>query len=693
MRLLPWLIAVAFFMESLDTTILNTAVPTIASALHVAPLSMKSVLASYTLSLAVFIPISGWMADRFGTRRVFASAIGIFTLGSFLCGISSNIHLLVACRLLQGCGGSMMVPVGRLTIVRTFDKSDLVRAMSFVSIPALIGPMLGPIAGGLIVGYLHWRVIFFVNIPIGLFGLLMVYLHLPDYREEHRNPLDLGGLILFGSGIALLSYVLEVFGEHTLNGVEMLAGLAVAILLLAGYGWHATRARFPMLRLSLFRIRTFRSAVNGNFLTRLGIGGIPFLFPLLYQIGLGLTPIQSGLLMMPQAIAAMSLKMTMPGILAKVAIVASAFVVFLLTGMNAPEVRAEMEHSRKGEALAQTISRGRFSRALIKGGQLRWRILMLVVLLGAIAFPLRTAFMQVAGEAVARNAIQEAVKDLLPPGALVSQQVEVGRDSVAVRLVSTQVVPEDKIQKAEQVIERRCGRKTVLSVASIASQSELAELMQRFSTPSLPPPVAPESLEDIHHEVITRIQPVLAGIWPAEAPLVRTVRQYGCERDLNLWIVDSLRKPAEHIAHPASQSRATGNLDREIAKSSQYIQARTGDSPNEDSVQHDRCSVVKEAFPFHRDGEPLVNGHVLENREHRDRVCSGNNRSKNKCHENGDSQDPMESKARDHGCREHTYGRKQANWNKAFPQLAKLNLQAALKQKGREEDDQTDVGC
>ncbi len=191
----------------------------------------------------------------------------------------------------------MLVPVGRLAIVRTFDKADLVRAMSFVSIPALIGPMLGPMAGGLIVGYLHWRVTFFVNIPIGLIGLFMVYLHLPDYREEHRNPLDAGGLILFGSGIALLSYVLEVFGEHTLSGVELLAGLVIAILLLAGSGWHATRAGFPMLTLTLFRIRTFRSAVNGNFLTRLGIGGIPFLFPLLYQIGLGLTPIQSGLLM------------------------------------------------------------------------------------------------------------------------------------------------------------------------------------------------------------------------------------------------------------------------------------------------------------------------------------------------------------------------------------------------------------
>ena len=216
-RLLPWLVAVAFFMESLDTTILNTAVPAISSALGVAPLSMKAVLASYTLSLAVFIPISGWMADRFGTRRVFASAIGLFTLGSFLCGISSNIHLLVAFRILQGCGGAMMVPVGRLTLVRTFAKSDLLRTMSFVSIPALVAPMLGPIAGGLIVGYLHWRVIFFLNIPIGLTGLILVYLHLPDYREEQTPPLDVVGLILFGSGVALLSYVLEIFGEHTLS--------------------------------------------------------------------------------------------------------------------------------------------------------------------------------------------------------------------------------------------------------------------------------------------------------------------------------------------------------------------------------------------------------------------------------------------------------------------------------------------
>jgi EmrB/QacA subfamily drug resistance transporter len=313
-RLLPWLVAVAFFMEALDTTILNTAVPAIASALKVAPLSMKSVLSSYTLSLAVFIPISGWMADRFGTRRVFASAIGLFTLGSFFCGISSNIHVLVACRILQGCGGAMMVPVGRLTVVRTFAKSELIRAMSFVAIPGLIGPMLGPIAGGLIVGYLHWRVIFFVNIPIGLIGLIMVYLHLPDYREK-SNPLDIVGLILFGSGIALLSYVLEVFGENTLGVREILGLLAISFALLAGYGLHAANTKFPLLALRLFRIRTFRAAVSGSFFTRLGIGGIPFILPLLYQVGLGFNPIQSGLMMMPQAIAAVSLKMTMPRIL------------------------------------------------------------------------------------------------------------------------------------------------------------------------------------------------------------------------------------------------------------------------------------------------------------------------------------------------------------------------------------------
>jgi EmrB/QacA subfamily drug resistance transporter len=278
---------------------------------------MKAVLASYTLSLAVFIPISGWVVDRFGTRRVFATAIGLFTLGSFLCGMSNDIHVLVACRVLQGVGGSMMVPVGRLTLVRTFAKADLLKTMSFVSIPALVAPMLGPIAGGLIVGYLHWRFIFFLNIPIGLIGLVLVYLHLPDYREEHTHPLDTVGLILFGSGIALLSYVLEVFGEHTLSAREVSGLLALSLALLGGYWLHAKSLLFPLLQLNLFKIRTFRAAVSGSFFTRLGIGGVPFLLPLLYQVGLGFSPVQSGLLIMPQAMTAMSMKMMMPRLLAK----------------------------------------------------------------------------------------------------------------------------------------------------------------------------------------------------------------------------------------------------------------------------------------------------------------------------------------------------------------------------------------
>jgi EmrB/QacA subfamily drug resistance transporter len=317
-RLVPWLVAVGFFMESLDTTILNTAVPAIAHALKVPPLSMKAVLASYTLSLAVFIPISGWVANRFGTRRVFSAAIGIFTLGSFLCGLSNDIHLLVACRVLQGCGGAMLLPVGRLTLVKTFPKADLIGAMSFVAIPGLVGPMLGPLLGGLIIEYFHWSVIFFVNIPIGLCGLYVVYRHLPNYREERNHRLDIVGLVLFGSGVAMLSYVLEVFGETSLSGREILGLLAISAALLGAYGLHTMRTRYPLLRLGLVRIRSFRVAVTGNLFTRLGIGGIPFLLPLLYQIGLGFSPIQSGLLIMPQALAAMSLKLTMPLILKKV---------------------------------------------------------------------------------------------------------------------------------------------------------------------------------------------------------------------------------------------------------------------------------------------------------------------------------------------------------------------------------------
>jgi EmrB/QacA subfamily drug resistance transporter len=317
-RLLPWLVAVSFFMESLDITILNTAVPTIAASLGVGPLSLKSALTSYTLSLALFIPLSGWLADKFGTRRVFGSAIGIFTLGSLLCGLSFNLPCLIAARVLQGMGGAMMMPVGRIAIVRTFEKAEILRAMSFVLIPGLIGPLIGPLVGGFIVGLFHWRAIFLVNLPIGVLGLYAVHRYMPDYRFKHTPPLDLAGFILFGSGIASLSYVLEIFGHHSLNWTYASLLLVGSLSLLVAYGWHAVRAPHPILQLGLFRIRTFRVAVIGGFVSRLGIGGMPFLLPLFYQVGLGHTPIQAALLIMPQPLASMTTKFFVQPVLSRI---------------------------------------------------------------------------------------------------------------------------------------------------------------------------------------------------------------------------------------------------------------------------------------------------------------------------------------------------------------------------------------
>jgi len=316
-RYLPWLVAAALFMEQLDATIVNTAVPSIAASLQVTPLSLKSVVTSYILSLAVGIPVSGWMADRFGTRRVFFTAIAIFTLASVLCGLSVNAEMMVVARLLQGLGGAMMMPVGRLAIIRTFPKNELLGAMNFVILPALIGPLLGPTVGGLIVHWSSWRAIFFVNVPVGLLALFLVHRYMPDYTGAEPRPLDVIGLILFSSGTALLSWLLEIFGEHTLDMVTMMLMLGLSVALLAAYAWHASEHEHPLLRLALLKVRTFRISVLGGFITRLGIGGLPFLLPLLYQLGLKLPAWQSGLLMMPTAAAAMGMKLIAPRVLAR----------------------------------------------------------------------------------------------------------------------------------------------------------------------------------------------------------------------------------------------------------------------------------------------------------------------------------------------------------------------------------------
>lgn len=315
-RYLPWVVAVALFMEQLDTTIVNTAVPAMAESLQVTPLSLKAVVASYILSLAVCIPVSGWMADRYGTRRVFSIAVGLFTFSSVLCGLALNAPMLVAARILQGVGAAMMMPVGRLTIIRTFPKSELLQAMNFVIIPALIGPLLGPTVGGLIVHWVSWRFIFFVNVPMGLLALWLAHRHMPDYRGDAARPLDVVGLVLFGSGTALLSWLLEIFGEHRIDATSAAVLLLLCVSLLGAYVWHARETPHPLLRLRLFRVRTFRISVMGGFVTRLGVGGMPFLLPLLYQLGLGLPAWQSGLLMMPTAAAAMGMKIIAPRVLA-----------------------------------------------------------------------------------------------------------------------------------------------------------------------------------------------------------------------------------------------------------------------------------------------------------------------------------------------------------------------------------------
>jgi MFS family permease len=216
--------------------------------------------------------------------------------------------MLVVSRALQGIGGAMMTPVGRLALVRAFPRSELLRIMQFVVIPALIGPLLGPLAGGLIVEWLPWRFIFFLNIPFGLVGLWMIRRYMPDFRRPDAPPLDRTGFVLFGAGIGLLSYVLEIFGEHRLSNIAVAVLAAISLLLLAGYGWHAKRTPSPMLALGLLRVRTFRVSVLGGFVTRIGMGGMPFLLPLLYQLGLGFPAWQAGLLTMPHAIAAMGMK-------------------------------------------------------------------------------------------------------------------------------------------------------------------------------------------------------------------------------------------------------------------------------------------------------------------------------------------------------------------------------------------------
>jgi EmrB/QacA subfamily drug resistance transporter len=311
----PLVVACGLFMEALDSTIITTSIPQIAESLGESPLRLNLAITSYLLSLAVFVPISGWIADRFGARRVFCSAILLFTLGSALCGLSTNLPMLIATRVLQGFGGAMMTPVGRLIMLRAFSKNELITAMSYVSIPALIGPTIGPLLGGFLTTYISWRWIFYINIPIGMLGIVLALRYVRNYKLPERAPFDFRGFVLVGLGLGALELGIEQLGRHAISPLAQGGLFAAAALLLGLYVMHARARPNPVLDLQLFRIRTFRTAVGAGGLCRIGIGAIPFLLPLLLQLGFGLDAFQSGLLTFISSIGAMLLKTVAPSLL------------------------------------------------------------------------------------------------------------------------------------------------------------------------------------------------------------------------------------------------------------------------------------------------------------------------------------------------------------------------------------------
>lgn len=307
-RQLPWLVAVAFFMQALDGTILNTALPSMASSLNENPLRMQAVVIAYLLTVALLIPASGWIADRFGTRRVFLGAVLLFSLGSLLCALSPSLELLVGARIVQGVGGALMMPVGRLVILRVYPRQDLVRVLSFVTIPGLLGPLAGPTLGGWLVEYASWHWIFLINLPVGLLGCLVAMKLMPDLRSPVPSRFDSIGFLLFGGSMVLISIALEGLGELHLSHLRVVLLLIGGLVLLTAYWLRALRIDKPLFPPSLFKARTFAVGILGNLFARLGSGALPFLTPLLLQVGLGYPPSTAGMTMIPLALFAMVAK-------------------------------------------------------------------------------------------------------------------------------------------------------------------------------------------------------------------------------------------------------------------------------------------------------------------------------------------------------------------------------------------------
>jgi EmrB/QacA subfamily drug resistance transporter len=299
---LPWIAAIAFFMQALDGTILNTALPAIAKDLNHSPLEMQSVLISYTLTLALLIPVSGWLADKFGTKITFTIAIVIFTLGSLCCALSANLTQLILSRILQGIGGAMMVPVARLTILYAYPKKLLLKVLNFVIIPGMIGPLVGPSLGGFIVDFASWHWIFLINIPIGILGVVMAYYAMPNFKRE-TGFFDIIGFLFFSGALILITLALEMGNEQDGNTFYIAAALLIAAACLFFYIQHAKKRQNPLVNLDLFKIRTLKIGLIGSLSTRLGIGGFPLLLPLMLQVGYGYSAVLSGLMLIPSAAA------------------------------------------------------------------------------------------------------------------------------------------------------------------------------------------------------------------------------------------------------------------------------------------------------------------------------------------------------------------------------------------------------
>jgi EmrB/QacA subfamily drug resistance transporter len=305
---IPVIVATALFMENLDATVLATSLPAMAKDLGANPIHLKLALTTYLLALAVFIPASGWMADRFGAKNIFRLAMVVFSIGSIACGLSSDLGTLVAARILQGVGGAMMTPVGRLIVLRTVPRNDMINAIAWLTVPALVGPVLGPPLGGFLTTYFNWRWIFWINIPVGVLGLILITRYIPDTREETASTFDLRGFLLIGPGLSLFLTGVTLTGLGLLDRDMIILITLAGAALLAVYAWHALRTPAPIIDLRLLSIPTYRAGVVGGFLFRTGLGAGPFLLPLLFQTGFGMTAFQSGLMTFATGVGAMFMK-------------------------------------------------------------------------------------------------------------------------------------------------------------------------------------------------------------------------------------------------------------------------------------------------------------------------------------------------------------------------------------------------